>query len=926
MRPNRQELEGRVVVGPSITPIDTFSAPSQRPVVRVQQADLSGLVGLSRTLQEAKTAEAKVIASEEADIAAEIARRELAGETFGQIVKDLLGTEGTPNQTKAKLVRMQRDGKISPTESPVFLGLYENAKIGLLTQRASEALNRRADDLVKEGRSVIRTTADHPDADLFLRNRITRATATIIDEELAGYFDGLSDLSMGKLEAALESLTGDLETKAYVMLQNELEDELINTKTMSAAATMQEVVDNLNGDGPYSFSENAHDALATELQKIARVYADSGKADWHTAFIDGPVRSMVERLKMVADPDEQLEALEGLEDMLHEVRAPGGDQPFGGMTKRSSQISSMIAVAKRGAKSRARADREITGAQEVSEYLKPFFDLTMTPATDMTEDQQGRIRALIEAAPAHIQSAVRGEIENRQRSAALFGGQGQQTEDQELLATQVQGRIDVFGRDRARYHEMYERDPSALQQYLVKTEGLTPLAAAKIVNNVGAQQSTQEQAEAQWPLTVNQLFRAGREGRPVMVQDDGSLDLREILGEGRQVEDQRFWNGLRGEMAELVSQYGEQIGTGAMSPASAAIALNAEINRRVDAYLEQVEIDNKMLTGAEEVDLARILAGRRVESRSQIVFGEDTEAPDEPIEQIGYDLQTALRKNFTLPLFQKPVEGYSVDRARRLIAQVGILGAENVKEKFEGDALLAVEKSGVSFEEQEQQAAKFGASLAFDIIKRAPFGTHSVDGSVPPGFEETFRAEMNEALGLLGENFTEGDRNLPFDNLYQRMSDSSELLYFDGEKLIVDYSRMPLVSLYTPVKNLGPAAGDPQKMQQVLSDMGAIRPENSIDDFRILRAEANRRLPDLNIGVQTSLEQYQERPLDYEQFIAHANGGNQLFAYAKTTADNLFRIKRGRYFNPKSKIHRETYGVIVAHVFDQLRLMEQAIR
>jgi len=137
MRPNRQELQGQIVAGPSFTPVDTFATPPQRAVQQQQQLDLQGLIDISDTLRGVRAAEAKQELAFEKELSQEFARRQLEGESFGSIIKDLLGTEGTPNQTKAKLVRMQRDGRISATESPVFLSLVDDAKVELLAQRAA---------------------------------------------------------------------------------------------------------------------------------------------------------------------------------------------------------------------------------------------------------------------------------------------------------------------------------------------------------------------------------------------------------------------------------------------------------------------------------------------------------------------------------------------------------------------------------------------------------------------------------------------------------------------------------------------------------------------------------------------------------------------------------------------------------------------
>ena len=943
MRPNRQELQGQIVAGPSFTPVDTFAAPPQRAVQQQQQLDLQGLIDISDTLRGVRAAEAKQELAFEKELSQEFARRQLEGESFGSIIKDLLGTEGTPNQTKAKLVRMQRDGRISATESPVFLSLVDDAKVELLAQRAGEAVNRRATDIVKAGRAAAAQYAGAEDVDLKVQEAIAAAVDEIIADEVGKAGDrrstamrvgiaggtpldqagsetpGLGDRAARRLAGTLDTLASDLEVKAYIMLQEEMEDDLLTSKTEVSAKQAMDIVEALNDVESHSFSANDRGPLREQLQKDLMVYADSGKKDYHAAFEDGPLRTYVNAFRQIADPSEREEALEGLMQIATELTGPGGVKPYSGATKRANRVSTMIQKEIRESRRAARADAEIGAAVQVEKYVAEKVDtelLLVDPANLTAEEMRQLHKVILDAEPG-MRAKVANYIEGMGIRLRNLGPSDAATPAQEAAFTRLAGEggeLSVFGDKRAELQELFERSPEALTQTLIRTEGLTPLQAARVTNQVRGFKREALAEASKWRSTANAIVKSIEEGRPIQIDAEGGLlDLGQ---EAQSVPDRQFAIDLRNELTPQIDELEQQIERGEIDSARAVRQFQAKVNERITARQVELETDEKILTTQELIEVERTQSSRALNSASQVLYGKpDVQIPDKPLNQIPSSFAVS-----------GGTDGGRQDRARRVLALGALYGFDNVEELQEGDKETALQRSRQSAEEIEAQATTFANSLMLELLE-GDYRQVGVHGSaVQALFEDRFR----QALGLYdlpdSTGLSESERTglsfkpgADFENLYRRMAESSDLFSLEDGRLQVDYTRLSLPRLFT----IDSALVDDTELfnMGVASRETTVAPKRQFQDYM---RYASKSLEDLNIGGKMPLEEYANNPFDDEAFTRLVKG-NPVWAYTKKVADALYETKTGAAYNSDKKADRMQYGIVVAHVYDQLKLLNQTI-
>lgn len=949
MRPNRQELQGQIVAGPSFTPVDTFAAPPQRAVQQQQQLDLQGLIDISDTLRGVRAAEAKEELVFEKELSQEFARRQLEGESFGSIIKDLLGTEGTPNQTKAKLVRMQRDGRISATESPVFLSLVDDAKVELLAQRAGEAVNRRATDIVKAGRAAAAQYAGAEDADFKVQEAIAAAVDEIIADEVGKAGDrrstamrvgiaggtpldqagsetpGLGDRAARRLAGTLDTLASDLEVKAYIMLQEEMENDLLTSKTEVSAKQAMDIVDALNDVESHSFSANDRGPLREQLQKDLMVYADSGKKDYHAAFEDGPLRTYVNAFRQIADPSEREEALEGLMQIATELTGPGGVKPYSGATKRANRVSTMIQKEIRESRRAARADAEIGAAVKVERYVAEKVDvevLLADPANLTAEEMRHLHNVILEAEPG-----LRGKVANYIYSMGTrlrdLGPGGPATPEQEAAFTRLAGEggeLSVFGQKRAEMQELFEQSPDSLTQTLVKTEGLTVQQAAKVTNIVRGFKREAMAEAAKWQSAAGLILKQIEAGRPIQIDAEGTL--LQPAAEGQVVFDRQFGVDLKNEMYPRIAELEARIERGEINELDAVRQFQAEVNQKITAKQQEIESDKKVLTDQELLEVERVRANRDRNTPAKILYDEDVaRVPlSKPLDQLGFGLGDLA------------FAGGRRDRARRALALGVLQGFDNVEEVVEGDVQAAVAESGKTVEELERQGTEFANNLALDLLT-GDYRREGFDGQVVTDVgvstrQQEFEQQFRDALGLtslpdatgLSQVEREGlDFANQFEHLYERMAESSPLFRLEDGKLQVDYTRLPITKLFTIDRT---DVNDTFLFEADLADSSvALSAQRQFQDSYAL---ALRNFPELSIGGTSNIEEYRNNPFDDEAFTRLAKG-NAVYGYVKEVADTLYETKTGITYNSNSKADRMRYGIVVAHVFDQLTLLNQTI-
>lgn len=910
MRPNRQELEGRIAVSPSVTAVDTFAAPPQRPIVQREQADLSALVDLSSTLQRALGAEAKVIQAQEADIAAELARRESEGEAFGQIVKDLLGTEGTPNQTKAKLVRMQRDGKISPTETPVFLGLYENAKIDIVTARAKEAINRRATDVVLAGRKAARLYADTDQADEQVRKFMQAQIDEIIQDELGDVFDGLSDTSVGKLELSLEGAAADLETNAYIMLQNEMEQDLISTQTQGWVSTLSEIRENLDGDGSYSVDVNAAPAMRQGLQSTLEVYLNSGVKDPYAAFEEGAVRNAVQQLEQIDDPVERQEALEALQEAVGQLSGPGGTKPYTGATKRTTRTQQMVVPAIERARRSQRADQELNRTVTAEQYIEDNIPQDLLYKPDLSEEEVEQLRDLMDNAPAGTRGMVRQQVNQARDTADKLGSTGRpETGVTSRNLEVLEAKIEAPGVDRAELRQLL--DEKGEQAVLSVLQGpqyeLSARGAGEVLASLYRGRRKDEDSAITWLQQSSKVIDMALEGRPVMTQGEGGI-LQMEPGAARP--DFAF-------KAELKNEFNS----------NALDSLRMQLQQRIRAgEISQLQAANEMLQAVDQ----RITERQEVDAINNRVVDQNvknrvTELRAEMVKQPAAQEMYASVEGMVIPnqLVDLPGSLFSPQyRSRQRATAVGaIIGYDNLK----GDLASArdLEFQGTEQQQAEQQSVRYANGLLYDVITKSDAGAHLANGTLSPEMMMSFRSRLNSAIGLGSAKWSKkSDANLPLDNLFERMAADSEVLDFVDGDLVVNYGQLNLGALYNP-------ASTPVSDERLLA-MGVV-PEDARSPRGTFGLLVDASLPDLErFGLNASqITQYTPGQFNYNEFNAlsraQTNGkpANPLLQHVAETADLLFEVKRpGFEFDPTNTEHIETYGVIVSHIFSQLRALK----
>lgn len=910
MRPNRQELEGRIAVSPSVNAVDTFAAPSQRPVVQREQTDLGALVDLSSTLQRALGAEAKVIQAQEADIAAELARRESKGEAFGQIVKDLLGTEGTPNQTKAKLVRMQRDGKISPTETPVFLGLYENAKIDIVTARAKEAINRRATDVVLAGRKAARLYADTDQADEQVRKFMQAQIDEIIQDELGDVFDGLSDTSIGKLELSLEGAAADLETNAYIMLQNEMEQDLISTQTQGWVSTLGEIRENLDGDGSYSVDVNAAPAMRQGLQSTLEVYLNSGVKDPYAAFEEGAVRNAVQQLEQVDDPVERQEALEALQEAVGQLTGPGGTKPYTGATKRTTRTQQMVVPAIERARRAQRADQELNRTVKAEQYIEDTLPPELLYKTDLSQEEAEQLRDLVDNAPVGTQGLVRERVKQMRNFADTIGGTGgPETGESSARLEVLRANIERPGEQRAELRELLDEKGEAAVLTVLRGPqyGLSAAGAGTALADLVRGRGKDEDSAIMWLQQSSKVIDMALEGRPVLTQGEGGVLQMEP---GAKRPDFAFKAELKNEFNSnapdsLRMQLQQRIAAGEVSQLQAANEMLQAVDQRITERQEVDAIDNRVV--------------------DQNVTNRVTELRAEMVKQSAAQEMYAAVEGVEIPnrFVDLPGSAFSPQyRARQRATAVGaIVGYDNLEGNLAGARDL--EFQGTEQKQAEQQSVRYANGLLYDVITKSDAGAHLANGRLSPDMMLSFRSRLNSAMGLGTAKWSKkSDANLPLSNLFQRMAEDSEVLDFVDGELVVKYNQLNLGALYNP-------ASTPVSDER-LTAMGVV-PADAKSPRASFSLLVNGSLLDLErFGLNASqITKYTPGQFNYREFTvlsrAQVNGKarNPLLQHVADTADLLFEVKRpGFKFDPTNTEHIETYGVIVSHIFSQLRALK----
>ena len=948
MRPNRQELQGQIVAGPSFTPVDTFAAPPQRPVVTDAGLDLQPLIDISDTLRGVRAAEAKDEVAFEGELTKEFARRELEGESFGSIIKDLLGTEGTPNQTKAKLVRMQRDGRISATESPVFLSLVDDAKVELLTQRASEAVNRRATDIVKAGRAAAAQYAGTEDADLRVQEAIAAAVDEIIADEvgreggrrstamrveLAGgspmgeagsETPGLGDRAARRLAGTLDSLAGDLEVKAYLMLQEEMEEDLLTSKTQVSATQSMAIVESLNGDDTHSFSVNERDPMRKQLQKDFMVYANSGKKDYHAAFEDGPIRMYVNAFKQIDDPAERQEALEGLMQIATELNGPGGVKPYSGATKRANRISTMISKEIERARRDATAEGEMAKAANVEQYVanKVPTELLLVEPEALSQEERIELFNIVKKAPDGERTAVARHIDNLRQFYKGLGPSTAATIDQEAEFETLMGQggeLSKYGETRADLQEVHERGPEALAATLMARYDLTVLQVAKITNRVRGFQREALGEAAKWQGTANSLLKAIEAGRPAVIDAEGSI--LEPSREGQVIYDRQFGIDLRQDMEQVTAQLEEQIENGEIDSLTAVRQFQAEVNNKITARQAEVESDNVILTDQEVLEVSRTQAANDRNTPGEILYNDNNRVPpSKPLEQLGVGLG-----DFAF-------SGGRRARMRRTLALGALQGFDNVEEQVVGDTAAALEAAGVTAEEAEKQATEFANNLLLEMLQ-GDFERRGLEQEVV--FEgqamtlaQEFEARYRDALGLndlpsetgLFQGEREGiDFADDFANLRTRMAEASPLFSEEDGKLQIDYTRLPVTYLY---KIDSSVVDDTFLFDTGLADraIGFSAKRQFQDQYQYALKSLNQ----LNLTATQNIDDYRKDPYDPEP-LARLARKSPVYDYIQNVSSQVFETKTGAPFNPNDKADRMKYGIVVAHVFNQLALLNQTI-
>lgn len=928
------------MAGPSFTPVDTFAAPPQRPVVQREQLNLQGLIDMSDTLRGVRAAEAKDELAFEKDLAQEYARRALEGESFGQIIKDLLGTEGTPAQTKAKLVRMQRDGRISATESPVFLSLVDDAKTELLTQRAGEAVNRRATDIVKAGRAAAALYSGAEDVDLKVQQAIAAKVDEIIADEvgiegdarsgmpsvalLGGEERGLSDRAARRLSGTLDTLAADLEVKAYIMLQEEMEEDLLTDKTEVSAKQAMDIVEALNGDESHSFSANDRGPLKEQLQRDLMVFADSGKKDYHAAFEDGPIRTYINAFRQIDDPSERQEALEGLMAIATELTGPGGVKPYSGATKRSNRVSTMIQKEIRESRRAATAESEITTAAQVEAYVAENVDpeLLMVDVDSLTQEERLRLYNVVEKATDGQRARVARHIDTLRAFYKANGPSTAATPENEASFTLLAGEggeLREFGERRAEFQALFERSPNLLASTLTQTYGLTALQAAKVTNMVRGFKRESVVEASKWQSTANAVLKNIEAGRPILLDAEGTI-LNPVK-EGAVVADRKFGADLKNEMYPRIQELEAQIEAGELDALTALRQFQQETNDKITARQQEIETDTKVLTDQQILSIQRADQERARGSASDILY-DDPQAsiPERPVDQLGFSVGDIA------------FAGSRRDRQRRALALGVLLGFDAIEEDVQGDVAASIKESGKTVEELEAQGTAFANNLMLETLtgdyrRQGLSGLVTIETgaqvTVQQAFESRFRQELfgdlPRATGLSQAEREGIGFGREFNNLYERMAESSPLFSFADGQLEIDYTRLSLPRLY----NIS---------QEDVSDQSLIEYGLAQEDVRVAPKRqfqdalqlAMVSFPELNISATGNIEEYRKNGFN-DEALTRLTKSNPVWAYTKTVADELYQTKTGTTYNPNKKADRLRYGIVVAHVFSELMLLNQTI-
>ena len=145
------------------------------------------------------------------------------------------------------------------------------------------------------------------------------------------------------------------------------------------------------------------------------------------------------------------------------------------------------------------------------------------------------------------------------------------------------------------------------------------------------------------------------------------------------------------------------------------------------------------------------------------------------------------------------------------------------------------------------------------------------------------------------------------------------LFSFADGQLEIDYTRLSLPRLY----NIS---------QEDVSDQSLIEYGLAQEDVRVAPKRqfqdalqlAMVSFPELNISATGNIEEYRKNGFN-DEALTRLTKSNPVWAYTKTVADELYQTKTGTTYNPNKKADRLRYGIVVAHVFSELMLLNQTI-